>query len=45
MPVAELAYFDPDSRAWVLEDVDYTVWVGPSSRELPLRTSFRVQPG
>lgn len=45
VPMSELAYWDAGSRAWLLEETDYTVWVGPSSRELPLHATFRVQLG
>ncbi|MEW6271169.1 MAG: glycoside hydrolase family 3 C-terminal domain-containing protein [Thermodesulfobacteriota bacterium] len=42
VPAADLAYWDEDAHAWRLEDVEYTAWAGASSRDLPLRASFRV---
>lgn len=45
VPMSELAYWDAATRSWVVEDTDYAVWVGPSSRALPLRAAFRVQLG
>jgi len=30
--VKDLAYFDPSQMSWVIEDLDYDVFVGPSSR-------------
>jgi beta-glucosidase len=45
VPMSELAYWDAGARAWLLEETEYTVSVGPSSRELPLHASFRVQLG
>jgi len=45
VPVAELAFYDVAARAWVVEEITYTAYVGPSSRELPLHASFRVQQG
>jgi len=43
VPIAELAYYDVGGRTWLVEDADYTAYIGPSSRELPLRASFRVR--
>jgi len=41
--VADLAYYDPAARAWVVERMEYAVLVGPSSRRADLLTaSFRV---
>jgi beta-glucosidase len=42
VPATELAFFDAETRAWVIEDVVYTAYAGPSSRELPLAASFRI---
>ncbi len=39
----DLAYYDTDRRAWVVEHLDYTAYVGGSSRAVDLLTaSFRV---
>ncbi|HSD65526.1 MAG TPA: glycoside hydrolase family 3 C-terminal domain-containing protein [Vicinamibacteria bacterium] len=39
----DLAYYDAGARAWVVEPVEYTVFVGGSSRPADLlRASFRV---
>lgn len=45
LAVEDLAYFDPDRSAWVLEDIDYRVYVGTSSRlsDLGLSATFRVE--
>jgi beta-glucosidase len=46
IPVAvkDLAYYDPASKAWVVERADYTVEVGRSSRQADLLTStFKVR--
>src|SRR5262249_38516530 len=32
----DLAYYDPDARRWVIEEMDYEVLVGPSSRAADL---------
>ena len=45
VPVSELAYWDDEQRTWIVEDTDYVAWVGPSSRELPLRADFKIQLG
>ena len=44
LPASELAYYDPDSKTWVVEAIDYTVYVGKSSdsRDL-LSTTFRIR--
>lgn len=38
----DLAFFDPVSGAWVVEPLEGAIWVGPSSRDLPLSASFRI---
>ena len=40
----DLAYYDEGSGSWVVEEGDYTVWVGPSSRseDLELAASFQI---
>lgn len=41
--VKDLAYYDPAAKAWVVERMEYPVYVGPSSRQADLlATSFRV---
>jgi beta-glucosidase len=41
--VDDLAYYDPDARRWIVETMEYPVYVGSSSRSDDLlRTSFRV---
>jgi beta-glucosidase len=42
VPIADLAYYDTDSKAWRVEDLDCEVLVGPSSRDIHLRDTFRV---
>jgi beta-glucosidase len=41
----DLAWFNPDRAQWQIEDLDYLVQVGPSSRsqDLICKDSFRVQ--
>jgi beta-glucosidase len=36
VPAKDLAYFDPVSRQWVVEKIEYQVLVGPSSRAADL---------
>ena len=43
VPIRELAYYDVGAGAWQVEPITYGVHVGPSSRDLPLTTSFDVQ--
>lgn len=38
----DVAVFDPDARAWVVNDGAYDILVGSSSRELPLSATVRV---
>ncbi len=38
----DLAFYDVESAAWVVEPISYSVQVGPSSRNLPLRATLRV---
>ncbi|MBY0279513.1 glycoside hydrolase family 3 C-terminal domain-containing protein [Candidatus Binatia bacterium] len=45
VPMSELRYWDEDAGGWLLEETRYVVWVGPSSRELPLRSEFDVRLG
>jgi beta-glucosidase len=43
LAVKDLAYYDPAAKAWVVERMEYPVYVGPSSRPADLlATSFRV---
>lgn len=43
VPVASLRYWSEAEHGWVLEDLDYRVEVGNSSRALPLSATFRVK--
>ncbi|MBU0990970.1 MAG: glycoside hydrolase family 3 C-terminal domain-containing protein [Proteobacteria bacterium] len=38
----DLAYYDVDAMAWTTEKIIYQVFIGPSSREFPLVSSFSV---
>ena len=40
----DLAYYDVDKKAWVVEEIEYLVSVGPSSRaeDLQLHETFRI---
>jgi beta-glucosidase len=40
----DLAYYDEGSGSWVVEEGEYTVYVGPSSRseDLKLKERFRI---
>jgi beta-glucosidase len=41
--VNDLAYYDATARRWIVERMEYPVYVGPSSRSGDLlRASFRV---
>jgi beta-glucosidase len=43
LKVDDLAYYDPDTRRWIVETMEYPVFVGGSSRAGDLlRASFRV---
>jgi beta-glucosidase len=42
LPAEGLAYYDVAAGGWHIEPGSYTVHAGPHSRDLPLRTSFRV---
>jgi beta-glucosidase len=41
--VKDLAFYDVDAGAWDVEPIAYTAQVGPSSRDLPLSTTFSVK--
>ena len=43
VPVADLAYYDVATGAWVVEPLRYDVQVGSSSRDLPLAGSFTAR--
>ncbi len=38
----DLAFWDESTEAWEVEATAYDLWVGTSSRDLPLRERFRV---
>ena len=40
----DLAYYNMNTNAWEVEEIEYTAWVGPSSRpeDLQLRETFRI---
>ena len=44
LEVSDLAYYDESAARWMVEETDYTVYAGSSSREadLPLRATFTV---
>ena len=35
----DLAYYDVDRKKWIVENIDYTIYVGPSSRKEDLLTT------
>jgi beta-glucosidase len=43
VPIADLAYWDAASRAWIIEEMSYSAHVGTSSRDLPLAAEFEVR--
>jgi beta-glucosidase len=43
VPLSELAFYDAGRARFVVEPIEYQVKVGTSSRELPLRSTFRVR--
>jgi beta-glucosidase len=38
----DLAYYNPDASRWEVEDIQYTVQIGASSRDIRLTDSFRI---
>jgi beta-glucosidase len=36
------AFYDPDKKSWIAEAGDFKIFVGGSSRELPLQQDFRL---
>lgn len=38
----DCAWYNDKKKAWDVEKIEYVVEVGPSSRDLPLRTSFEI---
>jgi beta-glucosidase len=43
LDVKDLAYYDVESRSWIVEKIKYSVYIGSSSREADLlKTSFRI---
>lgn len=43
IPIADLAYWDPDARRWVVEPTEYELWVAASAGELRHAARFRVR--
>jgi beta-glucosidase len=43
LDASAFAYYDVDKHAWVAEPGDYTLYVGDSSRNLPLKTTFKLE--
>jgi beta-glucosidase len=43
VPASDLAYWSVDQDRWVIEEIEYTVEVGPSSGDRPLSGSFSVK--
>ncbi|MHA1467855.1 MAG: fibronectin type III-like domain-contianing protein [Promethearchaeota archaeon] len=43
LKVADLAYYDVVSNDWVVEKIEYVVYIGPSSWEKDLlKTTFQI---
>ena len=42
LPLSAFTYFDPDKHAWVAEAGQYTILVGDSSRNLPLKATIQL---
>jgi beta-glucosidase len=43
LKAADLAYYDVESNDWVVEKIEYAVYIGPSSREDDLlKTTFKI---
>jgi beta-glucosidase len=43
VPAKELAWYNPETRSWVVETISYQIGVGPSSNDRDLKTAaFRV---
>ncbi len=42
LPLSAFTYFDPDKHAWVAEAGEYTILVGDSSRNLPLKATIQL---
>ena len=39
----ELAYYDINSKSWVVEKIEYIAYIGPSSREVNLlKANFKI---
>lgn len=39
----DLAYYDADSSTWQVEDIEYSLFLGTSSADLPLQTTIRIK--
>jgi hypothetical protein len=42
LPVSELAYYDMDKKAWVVEPLAHKILVGHNARDLPLKGEIVV---
>ncbi|MCP4601259.1 MAG: hypothetical protein GY847_12165, partial [Proteobacteria bacterium] len=42
LPVEDLAFYDEQSSSWIVEELTYTVHVGPSAGDLRLEQSFQL---
>jgi len=42
VPVAELSYWNETQHAWAIEEGQYTVYIGTSSRNLPLQATLEL---
>jgi beta-glucosidase len=43
VPPAAFTHYDVDKHAWIAEPGDYTIAVGDSSRNTPLRTTIKIE--
>jgi beta-glucosidase len=42
LPMASFTHYDVAKHAWVAEAGDYTILVGDSSRNLPLKATYKL---